>query len=426
MGTTARSRLMTFLPWIALIAVTIFAFAQMRARRSEPARPAAAPASVAGTVPRAATTAPGRAAPGQAAPGQADPATAKAAREAALRAADTALDDALQDLARARARIQELERVYGAATTRADTAQARLDAATARLDAAETDLDVSVAEVKRLETELGPLLERVVALEERRAIVEDRLLRMLADAVAEDPERTKRARGVAGRLDSDDLERLAVLVREDPTRASVAADLLPAVPSSTGGADALVTAVLAGLEPGDDDHERLARLGRDHLVRPSLLTHVLGEAELGRWHPILLAWLGRHASALEEEARDALAHPLASRLLGDDDAMRALALRLMGILRQDGQATALAPFLGAEDDAVRAAAAYALSRAPDRAAVETVAWAAVPALLADESLDVRVAGALLAEAILGRPLAFDPAADPATRSTQIQALPAKP
>jgi len=71
--------------------------------------------------------------------------------------------------------------------------------------------------------------------------------------------------------------------------------------------------------------------------------------------------------------------------------------------------------LEAEDPSLRAAAAYALSRVPDREKVDDRVKQTLPKLLADEALPVRVAGVMLAEAVLGERLEFDPEADAEAR-----------
>ncbi len=389
---TNVQRLGPVVPWVALAAVTAFALVLLADRGATPsaATPREAPAA---SAPAPAET-----------PGAVDPV-------AAANIAEENLDEALVANEALKVQVAELEKARDASLRRAEKAEARIATEEERLAAYEATLDQAGTLAAETQDRLDEMTRRVEELEARRKAAEDRVMRWIRDVASEEKDLRQRALDGVGGAGPDDLSRLAELVAEDPSRAPAVADLLAAVEPSDAS-DAVALAVLrAGVEPKD--------VPAALLVRPAVVKGALteGDETLARG---VLAALATHAARLDEEGAGAVSEAVVPLL--DEPVLAPLAARVVGIARSGGAASKLAGLLASEDPAARAAAAYALSRVPDLGSVASDARKALPGLLMDDDLSVRTAGVLLAEAVLGGPVTYDPAADAAARGKAVDQL----
>ncbi|MFV1960104.1 MAG: hypothetical protein ACC662_11910, partial [Planctomycetota bacterium] len=353
--------------------------------------------------------------------GPTESAPAAAPASGAAVACEKALDEALRDLEATRKTLAEATEARDRARAGAEGLQAKLDAADARLEAYDRAVTAAEKRARALEETTGGMTARVEELEARRRAAEDAAQGWLRDVASHEEDRLRRARERAAKAGAKDVRHLAELLAEDAARAKDAVALLASLKPSEA-ADAVVLAVLCA--PGAAEHAAAwtAATGPAHLLRPTALAPLLSEAD----PPVraaVLDWLAAHASAIEEGD----VPRVGEAVLGVVDAVAdaaslAPAARLLGILRVEGGALRCAALLASDDPSVRAGAAYALSRVPDRAQVADEARKALPALLADPALSVRLAGVLLAEAVLGRSIDFDPPADEAVRRKALQGL----
>lgn len=391
----ARRRAAVLVPWLALAAVTAFAIVQMRARHE----------AVRDAPPLAAETPPSPASP-------ASPVAGSAPTEAALRA-EEALDAALADLEAARAEAGSRAREGVLASARAEAAEARLAAHTARAEALEQEIASLRAAAAERAAEAAEAASTPPAPSEQAAWVED--------AGADDPRRRRRAVERAAAATPDQVAGLEA-------RRVAGADLLAlarlaaALPSGDA-TDALVVGLLLD---GPVDVGRAGRLvtalGSDPLLRPVVMQALLGRASPGMLKVALGQLAGREADLGDPDARAALTAALAPRFQSSDASQLHAGARAAGILRLPGTAPRLVPLLDHEGAAVRAVAAHALSRVPDLDTVRAGAVKALPGLLLDGSLSVRMAGTLLAETLLGAQVDYDPASGEGARREALDRL----
>jgi len=390
MSIAARRRAAVLVPWIALAAVTVFAIAQVRARReSEPV------------------------APSPPAPQETSVAPPAPDLTGAAGATETALDEALVDLEHARAETTALAKARAAALARAETAEARLAASQARVGAL-------MAEVEGLRAAPAPAPAPPAApsVAAVPAPAEDPVAGWLADVSAADAQRRARARERAAEASDEQIARLAALLAEDFEGRSEALARLAASLPAGDARDALVATLLA-----DDAArpEHVVLLGARVVARPGVVEALLRDASA----PVLaeaLPFVAGGADDLDGDTRARYAAALAERL--DRFAVEDLvvATRAAGLLRLPGAAVRLVVLADHEDPAVRAGAAYALSRVPDLDLVRADAVKHLPALLLDASPDVRTAAALLAETLVGGAVAYDPTANEAARREAVDAI----
>jgi hypothetical protein len=202
---------------------------------------------------------------------------------------------------------------------------------------------------------------------------------------------------------------LRTLVGEEPALADAAARLLSHLPAGEQ------VDVLAGhvLQADGGSAARVRLLDRDTLARllPGLTATASAEVvEEG------LRLLAGRLPDLGEAQRASLADQLRRRLRGHGGWPHTTTLEMAAAFRLEGLAETVAERLADEDAATRAAAAYTLSRLPDLETARAAAVRALPDLLVDEALDVRIAALHLAEALLGRTIGdYDPAAGKAAR-----------
>ena len=390
MTLVARRRAAVLVPWLALAAVTVFAIVQMRARhRAAQGTPAVVETAAA------------------------DPVAAPRSTEdaAAALAAEAALDAALQDLDAARAEAGRLARETTQAWARADAAAALLAAHAARVQA----LEVEIATLRAAAT--AAPVDAAPAPVERQ----DELLPWVEDAGADDPARRRRALERAAAAGPEEVARLAEMVggEADPVALARLAAALPAGDAT----DAFVLALLLAERAELDVASRVVdSLGPEPLRRPAVLEALLGRAAPGVLQAALGLLAGYEAELGDETRRAELAAALAPRLDGDETAQLHAGARAAGLLRLPGLAPRLAALLTHDEGVVRVAAAHALSRVPDLDVVRAEAAAALPRLLLDEDLAVRIAGALLAEALVGEPLDYDPSASEGARREALDAI----
>ncbi len=412
MGTT-RWKGGQAVPWIALLIVTAFAIVLL-ARRESPAsaaRPTADGASPPASGP-ATTAAPAPAA----APAPRD----AAAIEKAAAATEIEYDRVLQDLAQERQHAADLAQEAAASRARAESAEARRAAAEARLTAVDEAMGAAEAEVKDLRQALDAMGGRVEGLEARREAAEDPVRRWLKDAADPDPDHRQRAKRGAERAGEKDLAHLAELVSKDPAYAAPAATFLSWVEASDAS-DQATAAVLAAADATTDPKAIVAALGATPVARPAAVAPTLSNGGPALRRAVLDAVL-QNAARVADDQKAAFAAPVEGLLASGEPDLVARAARLVGYLRLDGLAPKLVPLLGSDDAAVRAGAAYALSRVPDRASVDAEVKASLATLLAADSVEVRTAAVLLAEAVLGERVAFDPAAPADARARALDAL----
>jgi hypothetical protein len=138
-----------------------------------------------------------------------------------------------------------------------------------------------------------------------------------------------------------------------------------------------------------------------------------------------LARAGARAESWTDEERKVLADAVLPLLGSAKPADRAAGARAVAVLRLTGARLRLLALLGKDEPEVRAAAAHALSRAPDLEASRDSLRPHLLPLLEDPAPAVRTAGLLLAEAWLGEPIAFDPAAPEAARRAALAEIRAR-
>ena len=285
------------------------------------------------------------------------------------------------------------------------------------------------ARVQALEAEVAALRAAATAataapVDAAPAPVErqDDLLPWVEDAGADDPARRRRALERAAAAGSEEVARLAEMVggEADPVALARLAAALPAGDE----ADALVLELL--LEEQTDfgtTSRMLSALGSDPLLRPAVLEVVLGRVSPGALKAALGLLAGYEDALGDAERRAELAGFLAPRLASTDASQLHAGARAAGILRLPGVAPRLLELLDHEVAVVRVVAAHALSLVPDLADVRAAAIKALPKLLLDDSLSMRTAGALLAEALVGEPLDdYDPAAGEGARREALDAI----
>lgn len=390
MTIVARRRAALLVPWVALAAVSLFAFLQTRARHeAERTRaPASSPpsATISGDGERAGPTL------------------------AVVQATEDALDAALVDFEEARARAADLERDRMAVDARRETAEARLSVSKACVEALEAEAAVHEQEAKARDGELEGLRERI-------RILEDPVLGWIEDAGSEEADRQAKAREAAAKAQPEEVARLRALLEASPMRAAAVANLVSALPESDD-AGALVVRVLLAPDAGS---ERVALVGADALARPAVALALVEEASpevLGE----VLRWLAGRREAFDAHALGLLAEAVRPRLDGFDPVDVATAARAVGVLGLPGAAADLIVLTRHEDVPVRAAAVHALSRIPDLADVREEAERVLLAQLLDDALEVRIAGRLLAEALLGSPVDYDPKAGEAARRKAVDEI----
>jgi hypothetical protein len=392
--------LLQVLPWAALALVTVFALAQVRARRGGPPAPVGSLRMF---------DEHGR--PGSAAP----------------RAAEI-LDHAFEDRAAMAASRDRAWRERDEALLAFDRAEAARAVLAARLAAEQSAREAPVpdaaadpAEATEIE---GLRAELAVAREEARRARESSgqadLLAWLEDAASEDHARRARARRRAAEAKPEDVEALRRALAEDPARAPGVGRLVGALPPGEA-AGALAVALLLGPGAGDDPARRVAEIGPATLLRVEVFERVLAEA-VPAVRQEVLSWVAAREKGWSEIERTRIARALGPLLGAEDPGALAAAVRGVGILRLPGLAARLAALLDHDRPDVRAAAAHALSRVERDAEANVRARAALPRLLVDDDLPVRIAGRLLAEAVLGRPVVFDPEAPPEARQRALDAL----
>jgi hypothetical protein len=184
---------------------------------------------------------------------------------------------------------------------------------------------------------------------------------------------------------------------------------------------ALAVRLLLSADAAEDPARRVAGIGAATLLRVEVFEQVLARADPAVRQEVL-AWVAAREKGWSEVERPRLARALDPLLASEEGAVLAAAVRGVGILGLAGRSGRLADLLGHPDPGVRAAAAHALSRVEREEEAEGRARAALPALLRDPDLAVRTGARYLAESVLGRALAFDPAADPASREASLQGL----
>ncbi len=376
-------------PWFALVLVVIVLFVELSSRRGsgEPVPAAGTPPSVSPAPPRT---------------------------------SDARL---LADLSAARAEAE-------AARAEARDAVAGLAEAREQRNQAEAGRAVAEARVKALEAENAAARERLAVLEKDLAEAKDAATRaadpvesLLADAArAKDPADTARLDRAAAGLAPDRIERLRERLEADPDARRQAvkfAGHLPDGPATRGAVGALLRSADAEEAPATYV-EALA----PHLRRAEVAAVVLDRAGPAVRREVL-ARLAAWAEPWKTEERETVSKTLLRLLADADEGAQAVGARGVGALRVPGAAERLSSLLSSASAEVRAASAHALSRVPDLASVRDAVKPRLLALLADASLPVRQAGALLAEATLGAAVAFDPAAPEGERRAALDALRAR-
>lgn len=359
MTLVARRRAAVLVPWLALVAVTVFAVVQMRARHE--AEQGSPPAVVVVDTPV-----------------EPVPASAQPDIAAAAHAAEAALDAALQDLEVARAKAVARDRALGAESVRAEAAEARLAAEIARREALEAAEETLEAPPPAPPAEAPPAAAETT----------DELAAWVEDATSDERQRRLSAAEKAGDLTDD----------------------------------AVIALLLDEGAPLDRSIRLVRALGPETLLRPAVLEAILARATPGVLK-VALGPLAAHESDLGDAGRRTqLAAVLTPRLAADDFGQLHAGARAAGLLRLPSLALRLAGLLVHEEPAVRVAAAHALSLVPDLDAARADAVKALPGLLLDNSRSVRTAGALLAEALVGAPIDYDPAAGEGARREALDRL----
>lgn len=376
MHSPQRRSLSTLLPWVALVAVTLFAFAQVRARRiAEQRATLGAPAPALPVLPILPE----------------HPTSGAAALAAEVARAE------------ARASAQAAER----ARTQTELLAAQRAVAQARVQALER-------EVER-EVERGNA--RVAAAE--GAVRSTGAGRLVADAASGDPQRRARAESAARQEGADVLRSLSdpeASWRQDSALAKGALRLAPSLPPG----EARVRLVV---EAADAAPVELAE-------NPSLLHFLRGDADA------LAALLSEGSAAARAAALQAVgpgSEPLdperwavvVARTLERWDAQGPdpAAARLLGLLRPAPAQSRLAQGLASQDPALRALCAWGLARlVPLESALRAKSLEATRSLLRAQGHEERAAGLLLAEALLGERLAFDPAGTSQEREAALTSL----
>lgn len=397
---TPRRSLGALLPWLALAVVTGFAFTQVRARRAAEQR-SLAPAPPPGVEPRPAEAAQAA----SRAAGRLDAALAAAALETDLARAQSRADARAAEEARARAEAESARRAL---------AQARLEALVAEVER----LRQEVAEAHRAAQaaasaqapEVEALKARLAQAEGARAV--ESAAQLAREAAGEDAavraQALARARGGAQALLETLSTPAALAALATPEDARGVLRLLPELPS--GPARTALALWALRLAPGGlaRTPALLQALRQDAPALVAVLAQAPAPARLSA-----LQALGPDGEPLTTEQRAELwAGLLKAQAPGADPVL----LRTIGRLRlAPGEPLAVAA-LADSDAPARAAAAWALSRlGPLSASSRGPAARAAVALLAAPSLEERTAGLLLAEALLGERLAFDPSGAAAAR-----------
>ncbi len=310
---------------------------------------------------------------------------------------------------KARARVDTLEAQLAAERARADKNDALRATEKARADALERhrkDVSDNLARTKAL-------LEKGQAL-----TTSDPVKRWLDDAASGDKARVAYAMARASEATSEQIAALGRLLKEaSPAKLKAAARLTGALPRG-GATSALVGDIL--LERTDAVQAGVIAA----VPRERLLDAVVFERLLAHGSPMLRAHLlvlgAQHGWSVED--RERIGAVLLKQLAADDAEALSQAAKALAYFGIEGGAKRLGALLDHTAPGVRAAAAYGLRGVPDRKVADAEARAAVPGLLDDDVQSVRLAGALLAEALLGAPVTFDVNASRTQRAASIQEI----
>ena len=417
MATRQRGGIQAVIPWVALAVVTVFAFGQLHQRNRALERAGKAEDELR-AVQVSGTPAPSRSDPGTGSapvpptPGAADAAAVAAAITPRERKLDAALQAALDVTRGDSKRLAALETALEGERVRAERALAQLTAESARSAALQERLgsvdEGAAARATQLAADLAAerqgrgrdLAEHQRALTEVQAVAE-RLSAALeasegkhAAAVAALTERFNRMAVERTTAESRLAQMREVVAREEVQRKQAHARIAQQLETTAGALEKAQAALEA---------EGAARAHATRLAARAVEARAAAEQALG---------------ALRKRMRVAAA----AQLHSEDPLTRITGARMVALLRLSGLADGLLELTSADESEVVAAAAQALATVPDLPEVALQASDAAVALLADDAIEVRMAGLALLQAATRRSIAFDPGASADARAAALQKL----